>query len=76
MQTLAMKALLSRDIGAADSVFRKMPMVRQLYESGFTLPMKGKGRDAYHLTLILRDVRGIAGYAVALADDAVLGIFT
>ena len=70
-----MKALLSREIAAADSVFRKMPQVRQLYESGFTLPMKGAAADAYHLSLILRDVRGIAGYAVALADDAVLGIF-
>ena len=75
MQALAMKALLSRDIVAADSVFRKMPLVRELYESGFTLPMKKNAKDAYHLALILRDVRGIAGYAVALADDAVLGIF-
>lgn len=75
MQTLSVRALLSKDIAAADSVFRKMPQVRQLFEQGYTLPMKSDGKDAYHLTLILRDVRGIAGYAVALADDAVLAIF-
>jgi len=76
MQRLAMKALLSRDIGAADAVFRKMPQVRQLYESGYRLPAReNEERDAYHLALILRDIRGIAGYAVALADDAVLGMF-
>jgi hypothetical protein len=27
------------------------------------------------LSLIVRDVRGVAGYAVALADDAVLAAF-
>lgn len=75
MQTLALRALLARDVAAADTVFQKMPQVRQLYESGYTLPMKANEKDAYHLSLILRDVRGIAGYAVALADDAVLGIF-
>ena len=58
MLTLSVKALMSKDIAAADSVFRKMPQVRQLYEDGYTLPMKGGAKDAYHLTLILRDVRG------------------
>ncbi len=76
IQTLALKALLSRDLASANSVFEKMPRVRELYESGYRLPLNYQGKDAYHLTLILRDVRGIAGYAVALADDAVLGIFS
>jgi phosphate uptake regulator len=75
MQSLALKALLSKDIVSANSVFQKMPQVRQLYESGFKLPASYEEKDAYRLSLILRDIRGIAGYAVALADDAVLGIF-
>jgi phosphate uptake regulator len=75
MQSLAVKALLTKDIVSANSVFQKMPQVRQLYESGYKLPTAYGEKDAYHLSLILRDIRGIAGYAVALADDAVLGIF-
>jgi len=75
MQSLALKALLSRDIASANAVFLKMPQVRQLYESGFKLPASYEEKNAYRLSLILRDIRGIAGYAVALADDAVLGIF-
>jgi phosphate uptake regulator len=76
MQSLAVKALLSKDIMSANAVFQKMAQVRQLYESGYTLPMRSPDeKDAYHLSLILRDIRGIAGYAVALADDAVVGIF-
>lgn len=76
MQTLALRALLSRELASANSVFQKMPHVRQLYESGYSLPMKHKDKNAYHLALILRDIRAIAGYTVALADDSVLGIFT
>jgi len=75
MQALALKALLSKDIVSANSVFQKMPLVRQLYESGYKLPTAYEEKNAYRLSLILRDIRGIAGYAVALADDAVLGIF-
>jgi phosphate uptake regulator len=75
MQTQALRALLSRDLVAANSVFQKMTQVRQIYESSYVLPMKYQEKNAYHLTLILRDIRGIAGYAVAMADDAVLGIF-
>jgi phosphate uptake regulator len=75
MQALALKALLARDIVSASSVFQKMPLVRQLYESGYKLPAAYEEKNAYRLSLILRDIRGIAGYAVALADDAVLGIF-
>jgi len=54
-----------------------MPQVRQLYETGYRLPLTGDfmEENSYRLSLILRDIRGIAGYAVALADDAVLGIF-
>ena len=75
MQGLALTALLSKDIVSANSVFQKMPQVRQLYESGYKLPAAYEEENAYRLSLILRDIRGIAGYAVALADDAVLGIF-
>src|SRR5579863_3423637 len=75
MQALALRALLSKDIVSANSVFQKMPQVRQLYESGYKLPAEYEEKNAYLLSLILRDIRGIAGYAVALADDAVLGIF-
>jgi phosphate uptake regulator len=78
MQKLAIKALLSKDIGSANAVFQKMPQVRELFEAAFMLPVSAGDYDensAYRMTLILRDIRGIAGYAVALADDAVLGIF-
>jgi len=75
MQELALKALLSKDIVSASSVFQKMPQVRQLYEGGYKLPAAYEEKNAYRMSLILRDIRGIAGYAVALADDAVLGIF-
>ena len=78
MQRLALKSLLSKDIESANAVFQKMPQVRELFEAGYSLPHSGgdyEEKNAYRLTLILRDIRGIAGYAVALADDAVLGIF-
>lgn len=75
MQEDALTALLSKDIAAANSVFQRMPQVRQLYESGYKLPVAYDEENGYRLSLILRDIRGIAGYAVALADDAVLGIF-
>jgi phosphate uptake regulator len=73
MQEGAFEALISKEISVASSVIDRMPQVRKMYDSAQSLVMKQSERTALALSLIIRDIRAIAGYAVALADDAVLG---
>jgi phosphate uptake regulator len=76
MQEQAFIALSTRDLALASSVIDRMSHVRKLYENAQTALLNlGSQRTALAVTLIVRDIRAIAGYTVALADDAVLGIY-
>jgi phosphate uptake regulator len=76
MEEQAFKALATKDLGLASSVIDKMVTVRKIYETAHGMSIKQYNeRIALALSLITRDIRAIAGYTVALADDAVLGIF-
>jgi AbrB family looped-hinge helix DNA binding protein len=75
MQDHALDALLKKDLATASSIIDRMIQVRRLYETASPLVGKQTERTALALSLIIRDIRAFAGYAVALADDAVLGVF-
>lgn len=76
MQEKAFEAFVKKDLGLASSVIDRMDEVRKLYSSAYLASLrKEKTKDALPLALITRDIRGIAGYAVAIADDAVLSVF-
>ena len=76
MVTKSFKSLMERDISLASWVMDSMVRIREIYEkimeSSSFLNMKGR----LTISLIVRDLRAIAGYAVALADDSILGIST
>ncbi len=75
MQASSLAALMKKDLATASSLVDRMVQVRKLYESVYPLISKQNERSALSLSLIIRDLRAFAGYAVALADDAVLGVF-
>lgn len=76
MQEQAFRALSTKDLALASSVIDRMVNIRKLYETAQAYSLKqNNDRTALTLSLIIRDIRAIAGYAVALADVAVLGIF-
>ena len=75
MQDQALKALLSKDLTMASTIIDRMVQVRKFYEAALPLITKLDERQSLALSLIIRDIRAYAGYAVALADDAVLGVF-
>ena len=72
MQKNAAIAFLRKDVSLAISVLNKMSDVRGKEESLLkNILEKVKDVDsAITLSIIVRDVRRIAGYAVAIADDA------
>ena len=49
----------------------KRKMYEKIMESKSLLNMEGR----LTISLIVRDLRAIAGYAVALADDSILGSY-
>ena len=76
MQGQAISALIAREPEGASQLLDKMVRVRTLYEAAHAEVMKvAEFETSLALTLIIRDIRGIASFAVALADDAVLGAF-
>jgi AbrB family looped-hinge helix DNA binding protein len=75
MQNHALSALLNKDLSTASAIIDRMVQIRRLYESASPLVSKYPERTSLALSLIIRDIRAFAGYAVALADDAVLGVF-
>jgi phosphate uptake regulator len=76
MQERAFEAFMKKDLGLASSVIEGMDEVRKLYETVYLASLKkGSARDSLPISLVVRDIRGIAGYTVALADDAVLAVF-
>jgi phosphate uptake regulator len=76
MQEGAFAAFMKEDLELASSVIDKMDEVRKSYEEILSSPPKNLGSaKSLSFSLIVRDIRGIAAYAVALADDAVLASF-
>ena len=72
MQEQALDAFMKEDLGIASAVIDQMDEVRRLYQDLHGLSQKGGAVGSLPFSLIVRDIRGVAGYAVALADDAVL----
>ena len=76
MQGQAISAIVTRELDGVSQFADRMGRVRALYEDAHAEVMKVAEFDtSLALTLIIRDIRGIASFAVALADDAVLGAF-
>jgi phosphate uptake regulator len=78
MQDEAVQAFLQGDIQLAIKVFGKMTIIRQK-EKTLLKKILEKTRDvdkAVALSMIARDLRRIAGYAVAVADDAMNRVLT
>jgi phosphate uptake regulator len=78
MQHNAATAFLKKDVKLAVSVLNKMSDVREKEEALLKAIMeKVKDVDtAITLSIIARDLRRIAGYAVAVADDAMNRVLT
>ncbi|MEM1945908.1 MAG: phosphate uptake regulator PhoU [Candidatus Caldarchaeum sp.] len=72
----SLKALLKDDLALASSVIDSMDTVRELYAKAFSKVIKRPEKEAQVLGLIIRAIRAVAGYGVALADDAILEIFS
>jgi phosphate uptake regulator len=75
MQEQALEGFIKQDLNTASSVIDQMDDVRKLYEDLNRPSARGGTTSSLAFSLIIRDIRGIAGYAVALADDAVLASF-
>jgi phosphate uptake regulator len=75
MQAQSLDALMKKDLVAASSLVDRMVQVRKLYETAYHMIPRHNERTSFAVSLIIRDIRAFAGYAVALADDAVLGVF-
>jgi phosphate uptake regulator len=75
MQESAFDAFMKKDLRLAGAVIDRMDEVRKDYEAIFSWSPKSLGAKSLPYSLIVRDIRGIAGYAVALADDAVLAAY-
>jgi hypothetical protein len=67
---------MRKDTSLASSVIDRMDEVRKCYESIYAPSSKSlRSIASLPFSLTIRDIRAIAGYAVALADDAVLAAF-
>ena len=76
MQERAFEAFMKKDLGLASTVIDMMDDVRESYEATYLDSLKrDRPKEALPVSLIARAIRGIAGYTVALADDAVLSVF-
>jgi len=72
----ALTALLRKDLELASYVIDSMDGVRELYAKAFRQILKKPEKEAQVLGLVIRAIRAVAGYGVALADDAILAIFS
>ncbi|MFB0502263.1 MAG: PhoU domain-containing protein, partial [Candidatus Bathyarchaeia archaeon] len=78
MQREAVQAFLQENVQLAIVVFGKMRFMREKEETLLKKILE-KTRDvdtAVALSMIARDLRRIAGYAVAVADDAMNRVLT
>ncbi len=76
MQDKSLRALQEHNPSLASEVIERMGEVRERYDKAFRLIIKRPESEAYLLGLVIRAVRAVAGYAVALADDAILEAFS
>jgi phosphate uptake regulator len=78
MQTQAIEALLKRDLILSAKVMDTMEKVRDIHNRAMVMISKETTDDKVilPLQLVLRDLRALAAYAVAIADDAVLSLFS
>ena len=78
MQMTAVSAFLKRDARSAVAVLNRMNEIREKEETLVKSLMEAiKDVDtAVTLSIIARDLRRIAGYAVAVADDAMNRVLT
>ena len=78
MQRTATAAFLKKDVKLAITVLNEMAEIREIEEALLKSVMeKVKDVDtAITLSIIARDLRRIAGYAVAIADDAMNRVLT
>lgn len=76
MQEDAFEAFMKKDVDLAGAAIDRMDEIRKAYEEISSSFLTSLGaREFLPYSLIVRDIRGVAGYAVALADDAVLAAF-
>ena len=76
MQEDAFEAFMKKDVDLAGAVIDRMDEIRKAHEEITSSFLTSLGaREFLPYSLIVRDIRGVAGYAVALADDAVLAAF-
>jgi len=75
-----MQAIQEKNLQLASKVIDDMENLRAIFDKGFNyiLSLAGKLQPdaARHLLFILRNFRAIGGYAVGLADNATLRIFS
>jgi phosphate uptake regulator len=78
MQSQAVEALLKKDLLTSAKVIDMMENVRQIHNHAVAIITKDgfEEKAVLSLHLLLRDLRAMAAYAVAIADDAVLGLFS
>ncbi|MHB1506935.1 MAG: AbrB/MazE/SpoVT family DNA-binding domain-containing protein [Cuniculiplasma sp.] len=75
MSVKAFDSLNASDIKRAAEVLELMDGVRKHFMQVHELEKDLPANDRLPMTLIIRGIRAMAGYAVALADDAVLNIY-
>ena len=75
MQEEALESFMKKDLGIASLVIDQMEEVRELFRNLHGEVRGEGGTSSLPFSLVVRDIRGVAGYAVALADDAVLATF-
>ncbi len=73
-----MQALQEKSLQLASKVIDDMETLREVFDRGLDYIMSGKLKPevAKHVLFILRNFRAIGGYAVGLADNATLRIFS
>ena len=76
MLDMTTRALMNRNVSLASAIADRMGRVRKLHEATYLKLMKEMDeKNLLSISLITRDIRAIAAYAVAIADEAVLSSF-
>lgn len=75
MSVKAFESLKENDIRKASEVLEMMRKIRKIFVQVHEMEGNLPAEDRLSMTLIIRGIRAIAGYAVALADDSVLNIY-
>ena len=78
MHREAMTALREKSLQLAGKIIDDMETLRKIFDKGFSKLLRTSLKEdtARHILIILRNFRAIGGYAVGLADNATLRIFS